>query len=367
MAKLQKSNLKYSLEVSAKGSYLASQYIDEILTHFNVEYRYSGNLILGKCPIHNGDNTTAFNLYPDSDNDVPCTWVCNTHQCHKKYPKNIYGLVQALLIKTKPDTTYQQAMDWVMNFVGLVNTSTNPNYLDHSRFDKIFKIKRGSVVKERWARQDIRKSLIIPADYYLKRHYTANILSKYDIGVHKKTGRIYIPIYDNDYKFAVGFTSRSQYEKCSKCSKYHDRLAQCPQKTNKIYEKWVNSPPGFNKGNFLFNYWFAKPYIKQDKLAILVEGPGDVLKLEDNNIHHGIATFGVSLTQEQKSYLERLGVTSIVCLYDNDEAGIKAKNTLERELNRSFNLYFPSFKSKDVGDATPEELSFIKDYIKKLI
>ena len=357
---------KYSLEMQGKGSNIASQNIDSILEYFHVDYRYSGEIIMGKCPIHDGDNTTAFNMYPN--NDVPCGWVCNTANCHKKYRSNIYGFVQGLLSKTQT-TTYEQAIDWVMEFLEISNnTKQNPNYAINNRFNKFSKkIKKESIVSKKWYRSDIRKKLIIPADYYLKRKYSANTLSKYDVGVDSKTGRIFIPIYDNDYKYIAGFTSRSPYEKCEKCTKYHNKLAQCPTEDNKIYSKWVNSPPGFNKTNFLFNYWFAKPYIKQDKLVILVEGPGDVLKLEDNNIHHGVATFGLSLSEEQKLSLEQLGVISIVCLYDNDEAGQKAKIDLGIQLYRSFNLYTPSFNSKDIGEASPEELSKIKEYIKNII
>jgi 5S rRNA maturation endonuclease (ribonuclease M5) len=367
MEKSQKSNLKqktykYSFDILGKGSELASQKIDDILNYFNIDYRYSGDTILGKCPIHDGDNNTAFNMYPNQEN--PCAWVCNTANCHTKYRNNIYGFVHGMLSKKQP-TTYEQAIDWVMEFVELSNNNytENKNYTSHTRFGKFFKIKKEIYMNKDWTREKIRKQLIIPSEYYLKRKYSANILSKYDVGLNQKIGRVYIPIYDNDYKFVVGFTSRSQYEKCPKCNKYHNTLAQCPKDDNKIYSKWVNSPQGFNKSNFLFNYWFAKPYLKKDSMTILVEGPGDVLKLEDNNIHHSVATFGLSLSEEQKISLERLGVTKIICLYDNDEAGKQAKMNLELQLKRSFNLEFPQFNSSDIGEASPEELLEIKNYI----
>lgn len=369
MEKLSKSNHKYNINQLAICSQKAADNIDSILDYFSIEYRRNNNgTILSSCPIHGGDNQSAFNLYPD--NEIPCIWICNTMACHKKYTQNIFGLIHALLQKTNKKTSYEDAIDWLMFFLKLSNQSFSnaqqEHYLLNNRYNKSFKIKRKKFVGETWLRKDIQKNLIIPADYYIRRKYSTQIVAKYDIGVHPKNGRIYIPIYNNEYTFAIGFTSRSPYEKCIKCKKYHNPTTSCPDKKDKIYEKWVHSPSGFMKGEYLFNYWFAQPYIKNSKTAIIVEGPGDVLKLEDNSIHNSIATFGTSLCEEQRISLERLGVTNLVCLYDNDDAGNKAKRHIEQECSRNFYLHFPSFNSKDIGDASPEELTNIKNYLSTL-
>jgi 5S rRNA maturation endonuclease (ribonuclease M5) len=291
-------------------------------------------------------------------------------KCHQRYRQNIFGLIHGLLHKTNKNASYEDSIDFLMSFLNLsaqtFTADQQEHYLLNNRYNKSFQIKKKKVLGDMWLRKDIQKSLIIPADYYIKRKYSTQTIAKYDIGVHRKNGRIYIPIYNNDYTFAVGFTSRSPYEKCEKCKKWHNPSISCPTDNKKDYEKWVNSPQGFPKNEHLFNYWFAHPYIKKSKIAVIVEGPGDVLKLEDNNIHNSVATLGTSLCEEQKLSLERLGVTTLVCLYDNDDAGKNAKTLLQQQFSRNFYLYFPSFNSKDVGDATKEELTFIKDYITKL-
>lgn len=367
MEKSLKSNHKFTLKEQGIYSQIAADNIESILEYFDIEYRINNKgVILGPCPIHDGDNQSAFNLYPD--NEVPCLWRCNTLVCHKRYKENIFGLIHALLQKRNSAATYQDAIDWLLSFLGISKISLDKDeqekYTINSMYTKCFGTKKkNSISNKMWLRKDIQKQLIIPADYYIKRKYSPQTISKYDIGLHKKVGRIYIPIYNNTYTHAIAFTSRSPYEKCSKCNKYHNPAISCPSISNKQYEKWVNSPEGFAKNQYLFNYWFAHPYIKSSKTAIIVEGPGDVLRLEDNNIHNCVATFGTSLCIDQRVLLEKLGVTHIICLYDNDEAGQKAKESFRIENSRNFYLYFPSFNSKDVGDASQEDIQQIKDFI----
>jgi DNA primase len=95
-----------------------------------------------------------------------------------------------------------------------------------------------------------------------------------------------------------------------------------------------------------------------------VEGPGDVLRLEDNNIHNAVAIFGVSLSDQQKSLLEQSGVTDLIILLDNDEAGNRAKSILQKNLRRDFRLQFPQISGKDIGDGNKQDIEMIKELIK---
>jgi DNA primase len=133
----------------------------------------------------------------------------------------------------------------------------------------------------------------------------------------------------------------------------------------KYSAKWINSA-GFSSGNTLYNYWFAKRHIRESGVAILVEGAGDVWRLEENGIHNSIAIFGTNLTDIQKTLLFQTGAMSLVVMTDSDEPGRKAAKVIaeDTEIRRSFRLFFPKFDSKDVGELGTDTIT---DDIKPLI
>ena len=49
--------------------------VEKILNYYNINYNYNGDYIRCKCPIHNGDNPTAFVV-----NDK-FLWSCHTGDC----------------------------------------------------------------------------------------------------------------------------------------------------------------------------------------------------------------------------------------------------------------------------------------------
>ena len=49
--------------------------VEKILRHYNVDFKYFGDYIRCACPIHNGDNPTAFVINEDF------LWSCHTGGC----------------------------------------------------------------------------------------------------------------------------------------------------------------------------------------------------------------------------------------------------------------------------------------------
>ena len=49
---------------------MACANIEELLTSLGVDFRRNGKMIVGPCPVHGGDNLSAWNLYPEGE-DVP--------------------------------------------------------------------------------------------------------------------------------------------------------------------------------------------------------------------------------------------------------------------------------------------------------
>ena len=171
--------------------------------------------------------------------------------------------------------------------------------------------------------------------YFLNRGFSSEILNKYDVGNSK--GRAWIPIFDEKNRFVIGATGRSNFEKCGKCRLFHDNKEKCPLTNQNLFSKWRNY--GFHRDSILFNYWFANQHIKKSETCILVEGPGDILKLVMAGFHNGVALLGTSLSDYQKIILERSGATKVVICMDPDDAGQNAAKEIKKRLERSFNIY----------------------------
>ena len=144
-------------------------------------------------------------------------------------------------------------------------------------------------------------------------------------------GRTVFPVYDDYHEFMVGCVGRTEIGSA---------------------DRWINY--GFESSNYLYNYWFAKGFIKQTKEVILVEGCKDVLRLEQYGIHNSVGCFGAHLTDSQQIILERSGAMNIITMYDPDEAGDLARHDIDR-LKRFFNIRHVILP-KDPFDCSKEEV-----------
>jgi 5S rRNA maturation endonuclease (ribonuclease M5) len=340
---------------------IAANNIEELLFKLNIVYNKNGKLLYGTCPIHDGaDNSTAFNLYPESE--PKCLWYCRTHHCENKYKKTLIGLVRGVLSKEKnQDVGFGEAVNWLCKFCGFKNINDiripDENTLKKRELFKQYN-SLSVIPKDKpsgWNRYSIRQKLEIPAEYYFKRGYSKDILDKYDVGLYNKKNRIVVPVYDNEYKFIVGFTGRSIFEKCEKCGLFHNHNVLCPSPAREYY-KW-NHSPNFNIGDSLYNYWFAKEEIKKTGRVILVESPGNLWRLVECGITNCLALYGSNLTDNQRLLLLTLSINYITLIMDNDEAGRQANENIYKLLKRQYNIKVVDFdKYNDLGDMTPEYL-----------
>ena len=118
--------------------------------------------------------------------------------------------------------------------------------------------------------------------------------------------------------------------------------------------------------NHLYNFWFAKKQILESHTVLIVESPGNVWKLEENNIHNSVAIFGSSLSDMQKMILDSSGAMNIVILTDNDEAGKKAAQQIKNKCQNTYRIFIPQISKPDIGDMTTQEIDTeIKQYLVK--
>ncbi len=89
--------------------------------------------------------------------------------------------------------------------------------------------------------------------------------------------------------------------------------------------KYINTPetPLYHKGSTLYGLDSAFKNIREEGLAILVEGYMDVLALMQHGISNVVATLGTALTSDQTRKLKGYA-RNVVVLFDPDEAGREA-------------------------------------------
>jgi len=359
---------------------------EDLLDHFGIELAYSSKKYYGCCPIHGGDKHNAFNLFHDGDT-YRGNWRCFTMQCESHFKSSVIGFVRGVL--SRKEKGWENPGDETISFADTIKflldflKTDKEDLLQKTSSDKHKFITQTKYIKSQQPvktnrgveRGTIRKALTIPASYYTNRGYTTKILDDYDVGVctnPKKPmfNRVVVPIYDTDYKFMVGCTGRSIFEQCPKCHRWHNPSDNCPDDKYKNlpeYAKWRHSQ-GFAGESYLYNFWQAKKHILDSKVAILVESPGNVWRLEEAGIHNSVAMFGVDLSDGQQVLLDTSGALAIIVLTDNDEAGNIARETIRKKCERMYYVHCIKPTANDVGDMTIDQINTqIQPLIQKVI
>ena len=336
--------------------------IDRLLATLGIEdYRMLDKMIVMSCPIHGGDNNSAFNLYHKGDTYCG-NWKCRTHQCEEIFRPSIIGLIRGCLSKDKCGwnkngdqmVSFADAVDFAIKFTNKnikdlkvskkqkeKNTFINTiNYLNPTQTSS----------KPTICRHQVQQALQIPSQYFLSRNYLKETLVKYDVGEclnpnREMYNRAVVPIYDINHNTVVGCSGRS---------------------INGGWPKWKHND-GFKAEEHLYNFWYAKDIIKDNQTAILVESPGNVWRLEEAGIHNSLAIFGSSLKDKQKMLLDISGAMNIITIMDNDEAGRAAEANIFKKCHRTYNIKHIQIEEySDLGEmSTQQVVDIIKPIIEK--
>lgn len=333
--------------------------IEVILNYFNIEYKEFKNRICLNCPIHGSSRTNSMSIFTDGNTSVG-NFVCWTNHCELDIGKGVINLVQFLLNeKTGKNNSIQEVSNFIKSITGKEIGNISFEETERKKFIKSVYNKVENF-NPTISRNQVRINLKIPSDYYLSRGFSKEILSRYDIGFcFKKQDELFmrtvVPVYNDDFKL-IGRLGRSIFNQCIICNKYHDKNRMCP--TNSIEEiwasKWRNSL-GFNTGNYLYNLWYAKKHIQQKQSVILVEGCGDILRLEEAEIKIGLGLFGLELTDKKLEILNSLGIMNVYLVLDSDCAGKEAAEKILNKIKNYFNTSVIEIKNKDVGETSVSE------------
>lgn len=337
--------------------------IEELFSALDIDdYRMLDKMIITSCPIHGGDNASAFNLYHQGDT-YRGNWKCRTHQCEEVFKGSIIGFIRGCLSRTqkqwsKPGddmVSFNDAVDFAVKFTNhkLTNKKIPKTEKEKCSFVNTINYIKHSANENKTqyvSRNKVQKSLLIPSPYFISRNYSKEILNKYDVGDcltqnREMYNRAVVPVYDVDHKFMVGCSGRSV--------------------TNAM-PKWKHND-GFKAEEHLYNFWYAKEHIQQTGCAILVESPGNVWRLEEAGIHNSLALFGAALKDKQKMLLDTSGAMTIITIMDNDDAGQKGAKQIFDKCHRTYNVKHIDIAPYEYEDVGNMSIDFIVENIIPLI
>ena len=134
--------------------------------------------------------------------------------------------------------------------------------------------------------------------------------------------------------------------------------------------KYLNSPqtPIFDKSSSLYGINLAAAAIRQQDIAVIVEGYMDVITAHQNGFNNVVASMGTSVTEKQVNILKKL-TKNIALALDADEAGEEAmlrcveyENILDAEVRVAI---LPA--GKDPDDVTREDTQAWQDLLAKAL
>lgn len=258
------------------------------------------------CPVHGGDNKTAFRF-----NKETRTWVCFTHKCHEIHGNDIIGLVKAMT-----DRDFVGAVNYLKELTGDVSSV---DYIEHKRKRERDEFVRSyntiKTIPESVNSASLEKFKLLRSNYFLTKGFSEDTLDHFDIagGWKDKHGivRDIIPIRDVDGSLAA-YSLRDIRDGVDDEFKYI-------------------LTPGFDKQNCLYNLDVAHVY--GDRLPIIiVEGFKSVWRLYEYGIKNVVCSMGSGITTGQQHLLCRFAFNGVVTFFDNDVAGVKGTTSACKDL-----------------------------------
>jgi DNA primase len=293
-------------------------------------------LLVSSCPVHSGDNVTAFNINIGRT-EFRGRWFCNTCGCHKKYGGDLLGLIHGLMTaKAKTNVDFIDVLNLAHTFCG----TESFDYVSDAFTDILLRDIQKQSTGE--TRQSIRYRLTRPARFYLDRGFSEDVLDIFDVGVCRDPydemhDRVVFPIYEPTGNLCVGSVGRTIVESTI---------------------KWKNQK-GFHKSEYLYGYWLAIQPVCQTGKIILVEGQGDVLRFFQAGVKNVVGIFGSKLSDTQELLLQKTGCMNVITVFDKDDAGNKCRLDCDR-LKKLFNVRHVIPQADDVGEMSVDQINSMK-------
>jgi len=315
------------------------QNIESVFSHFDYYPRKTPRRYDGPCPIHEGDRSSAFNLYHSGHTSCG-NWYCNTQGCHNLFSSSPLGLIRGLLSKEngwrgfgdkEREISVQEAAKYYKDNFDFTQDGTVDEIQESHKFNP--SIKNHYAALPKLGTIDSLYCKLTAPYYFVNRGFSKETLAKFYVGRCETFGRPMFcrevaPILDVSGRFVVGATGRSINPECPRCHVFHSKTKPCPPKEKEqAYSKWKHSAT--NMTHILYNLWNAKEEWKLTRTAILVESPVSVWRMDEAGIRGHVGSFGAHLTYEQSLLFKEYGVEKIKVLTDNDAAGENCRSQID--------------------------------------
>ena len=329
--------------------------IGELIGEF-INLKRRGRHLLGLCPFHN-EKTPSFNVNPDLGiyKCFGCGKSGDIFSFYMEY--HSLGFVDALKALGKR--------------AGIeVNLSGEPiNKDEYEKTDNCFKaLKASSEFYSRCLFMPEGKNAL---EYIHKREFSSDTLKEFKLGYAPDSytalsAELSRAGFSKETLINAGLVGVNE-ENGSTYDRFRNRLIFPIQDfmgreigfgarqliDDKKQAKYINSPQSlvYDKSKTLYGIFQAKKAIKNDDLALLVEGYADVISLHQSEIKNVVASSGTALTKQQLELLARY--TKNVCLvYDADSAGENATiKGLELALEEGFSVKLARLPKGDDPDS----------------
>ena len=333
---------------------LANSKIETFFQHFGLDLQARPDKFVGRCPIHQGDNCSAFNYYRNGH------WKCRTHQCHEKFLGTPIGLIRGLLSDDDTMASFGDTVDFICKAI-----NTDFKDLPNVEVDASLMPKKLYTAPDRHSIELMEKRLVTPCPYFSKR-FDEKVVKEQKIGFCNTPGKFFykrsvVPIIDRTGKYAVACQGRSIYEKCKKCGSYHSSYTGCPQY---FFPKWKTSK-NFSTDMFQYNYWRARESMGKSKVLFVTESVGNVLRFMEFGIYNITAVFGTQFSDFHKEMCLNTEATKIIYIKDGGKAGHSAAKLVKKQLGDI--CYIPEFYFRDDEDpASISKSTFDKKILEEL-
>lgn len=313
------------------------------------DFDFQETEVRGACPIHGGNNNTAFCYYKETG-----VWRCYTRGCHEGQ-QSIIGLIKAVR-----KIEFRDAIDWLVKKLDYA-----PVIIDDPNVPTIKRVLPS--LEEMTQLQctstpiplALVKDLIEEDFWFTKQGFTKQTLGHFSVGYCSKYGkpmflRSFAPVLSDDKKFAIGFTGRITLESCGLCGKYHQEKVLCEVDGGpKSFPKWKHY--GFKAKHVLYNSWDERciETVKRTGKIVLCEGPKDVWWLHQHGIFNSVGILGIELHRYHILKMTQMGVRTVILALDNDDGGNKGITKALPKLNSAFvvkNLSSVLEDGQDIAD-----------------
>lgn len=307
--------------------------VKKLLGYYNAQrVKGSGN-VRSCCPIHQGDNDSAF-VFSESQK----LWYCHTG-CQRG--GDVFDFVMEL-----DECNFMTA---VRKLAELFNVTVD--WENEEIEENPFREEARAFIEAMMKKKNVHvlPPFKIPSDMQMVkineyRGYSQDTIEWWKLRYCTEgelADRLIIPFEDVD-KRLVGITGRA--------------MKGQP-------EKFMHRPRNLHTGYFLTGLGRNLEHVREANNSVkIVEGVFDCARWFDNGFKNVCAPIGIFFTDEHILQLYKGGVTTIELGFDNDKAGRNGTRKAIKKARGKFDIYVLTYpEGKDADDCTREELVQVND------